>query len=218
MGHVRFRTTDGVMLEGELREADGAPLGTAVLLHAHPRHGGSKDHPVLWAIRNELAGRRGLSVLGVNFRGIMGSGGDFGGGHDELQDADAAVDRVRQEAKGPTVVVGWSFGASVALRHALTDDRVDALVLVGLPLGETYGRVPSLPSPGSLERFEAPVLLVSGDDDEISPAGALNDLASRLPKAWTLLVPGGGHYFSRREREVAERIGEWVAGTVTGQR
>lgn len=217
MGHVRFHTADGVMLEGEVREAEGVPLGTAVLLHAHPRHGGSKDHPVLWAIRNELAGRRGLTVLGINFRGTMGSGGDFGGGHHELKDAAAAVDRVREEAEGPTVVVGWSFGASVALRHALTDDRVGALVLVGLPLRETYGRVPSLPGPGSLERFETPVLLVSGDDDEISPAGALNELASRLPKAWTLLVPSGGHYFSRREREVAERIGEWVAGNLTGQ-
>jgi alpha/beta superfamily hydrolase len=217
MSHVRVRTADNVMLEGELREADGVPLGTAVLLHAHPRHGGSKDHPVLWAIRNELAGRRSFTVLGINFRGIMGSSGDFGGGHDELNDAAAAVERVRQEAEGPTVVVGWSFGASVALRQAMTDDRVAALILLGLPLGETHGRVPSLPGPGSLERFETPVLLVSGDDDEICPVDALNDLASRLPKAWTLVVPSGGHYFSRREREVAERIGEWVAGTVTGQ-
>jgi alpha/beta superfamily hydrolase len=215
MGHVRLRTADNVLLEGELREADGDPLGTTVILHAHPQHGGSKDHPVLWAIRNELAGRRRLTALGINFRGIMGSGGEFGGGREELMDAAAAVERVRQEAEGPTVLVGWSFGASVALRHALTDDRVDGLVLLGLPLGESRGRMPALPGPGSLERFETPVLLVSGDDDAISPVDALNDLAARLPKAWTLVVPGGGHYFSRREREVAERIGEWVAGTVT---
>ena len=217
MTAVRFRTADGVTLEGELREAGGPPRGTAVLCHAHPQHGGSKDHPVLWAIRNDLAARRGLTVLGFNFRGVMGSGGEHGGGREELKDVASAVDRVRQEADGPTVMVGWSFGASVGLRHSLSDERVAALVLLGLPLGESSGRSPAISGPGGLEGYRRPVLLVAGDDDEICPVGSLRDVASRLPGAWTLVVPGGGHYFSSREREVAERIGEWVDRTLGGQ-
>src|SRR5687767_12495036 len=130
---VRFETRDGLSLEGELRAADGAPRGTAVLCHPHPRHGGSKDHPILWAIRNELAAKRGLTVLIFNFRGVMGSEGSYGGGEGELADVTAAVDRVRQEAQGPTVLVGWSFGAWVALHHALTDRRLAALAMVGFP-------------------------------------------------------------------------------------
>jgi alpha/beta superfamily hydrolase len=217
MTGVRFRTTDGVTLEGELREADGPPRGTAVLCHAHPQHGGSKDHPVLWAIRNDLAARRGLTVLGFNFRGVMGSAGEHGGGREELKDVASAVDRVRQEADGPTVMVGWSFGASMALRHSLSDERVAALVLLGIPLGESSGRSPAIPGPGGLESYRRPVLLVAGDDDEICPVDSLGDVASRLPRAWTLVVPGGGHYFSRREREVAERIGQWVDRTLGDQ-
>ncbi|MGH2589325.1 MAG: hypothetical protein ACRDGW_00840, partial [Actinomycetota bacterium] len=64
MEPVRFATKDGLSLEGELRmpEPGGKPLGTAVICHAHPRHGGSKDHPLLWAVRNELA-HRGFAVL-----------------------------------------------------------------------------------------------------------------------------------------------------------
>ncbi|MGH2676629.1 MAG: alpha/beta hydrolase, partial [Actinomycetota bacterium] len=131
MTTVRFPTADGLELEGELRTAEGPPRGTAVLCHAHPRHGGSKDHPMLWAIRNELAGRRGLTVLAFNFRGIMDSEGTYGGGEAELADAAAAVDRARQEATGPTLLAGWSFGAWVALRHAVTDQRVAALALLG---------------------------------------------------------------------------------------
>jgi alpha/beta superfamily hydrolase len=69
MATVRFRTTDGVLLEGDLRKADGPVRGTAGLCYAHPSLGGSKDHPVLWAIRNQLAARRGLSF---NFRGTVG--------------------------------------------------------------------------------------------------------------------------------------------------
>jgi uncharacterized protein len=214
MGSVRFRTSDGIALEGELRPADGSPRGTAVLCHPHPRHGGSKDHPVLWAIRNDLAGRRGLTVLGFNFRGVMGSGGQHGDGREELLDASAAVDRVREEAEGSTLLVGWSFGASVALRHAMSDPRVSAVVGLGLPLAEAAGHLPAVPQPGALERFEKPVLLIAGDDDRICPLEALREVAGRLPRAWTLVVPGGGHFFARREREVAERIGEWVDRTL----
>jgi alpha/beta superfamily hydrolase len=216
MSSVRFRTSDGVSLEGELRPADGEARGTAVLCHPHPVHGGSKDHPVLWAIRNDLAARRGLTVLGFNFRGVLGSGGAHGGGRDEVRDVAAAVNRAREEAAGPTVLVGWSFGASVALRHAQSDDRLAALVLIGLPLGESAGRLPALSGPGGLGRYTTPVLLVAGDDDEICPVDRLGDVASRLPHAWTLVVPGGGHFFPRLEREVAERVGEWVDRALAG--
>src|SRR5918996_956672 len=153
MTMVRFPTADGLELEGELRTADGVPRGTAVLCHAHPRHGGSKDHPVLWAIRNDLAAKRGRTVLAFNFRGIMGSEGTYGGGEAELADAAAAVDRVRQEAPGPTVMAGWSFGAWVAFRHAVSDRRVPALVLLGIPLGEFRSDRRPLPSLAELEEL-----------------------------------------------------------------
>jgi alpha/beta superfamily hydrolase len=214
MSSVRFLTSDGVSLLGELRSAEGSPRGTAVLCHPHPRLGGSKDHPLLWAIRNDLAGRRGLTVLAFNFRGVRGSGGEHGSGREELRDVAAAVDRVREEADGPTVLVGWSFGASVALRHAISDPRVAAVAGLGLPLSEAAGQLPEVPHPGALERFETPVLLVAGDHDPICPVEALRAVASRLPRAWTLVVPGGDHFLARRERDVAARIGEWVDRTL----
>ena len=80
MEPVTFVTEDAVRLEGELRMPDGPPRGTAVICHPHPKRGGSKDHPILWALRNELAGTRGIITLGFNFRGVMGSSGTYGGG------------------------------------------------------------------------------------------------------------------------------------------
>ena len=106
MEAVTFSTEDGVRLEGELRLPDGEVRGSAVICHPHPQHGGSKDHPILWALRNELASRRGLAVLAFNFRGVMGSGGAYGGGHDELDDVHAAITRVSDEAPDlPTIVL-----------------------------------------------------------------------------------------------------------------
>src|SRR5439155_26471338 len=133
---IRFDTEDGLSLEGELRRPDGAARGSAVLCHPHPRQGGSKDHPLLWAIRNDLAAR-GLAVLAFNFRGVMGSEGSYGGGTIELMDARAAISRVRSDTAGPTVVAGWSFGAHVALREAIEDDRVGTLALLGFPLSDS---------------------------------------------------------------------------------
>jgi uncharacterized protein len=214
----RFTTADGISLEGEIREADGAPRGTAVVCHPHPEHGGSKDHPILWAIRNDLAAKRGLTVLAFNFRGVMGSEGAYGGGEAELQDVAAAVDRVRQEADGPTVLVGWSFGAWVALGHSLRDPRAAALVLVAFPVGSkatSHNR--PLPELGDLEQLAIPTLFVAGDRDPVCPLDGMGNLARWIPKAETLIVEGADHFFGRRERELATGIGEWVERVLEAQ-
>jgi uncharacterized protein len=210
MDPVTFTTEDGVRLEGELRMPDGAPRGAAVICHPHPRHGGSKDHPLLWAIRNDLAAARGLAVLGFNFRGVMGSAGTYGGGRDELRDARAAVTEART-ASGlvdpPTLVVGWSFGASVALREALDDARVGALALVGIPLRPEDVEMPPLPDGTDLRQFDRPALLIAGEHDEYSPPDELREYARLFPRADVAVVDGTDHYFWRREKEAAQIVG-----------
>jgi uncharacterized protein len=212
---VGFSTSDGVLLEGELRAPEEEAVGTAVICHADPERGGSKDHPLLWAVRNDLATRRGLVVLGFNFRGVMGSEGTHGGGKAELADVAAAVERVRKEAAGPTLLVGWSFGASVSLRYALTNDRVSALALIGMPLAETptTGRVPELPDRRDMATLAAPVLLVAGEADPICPVPDLRRLERRIPNAELVVVPDTDHFFWRREREVAAAIGDFADRT-----
>jgi len=209
MEPVTFTTADGVRLEGELRRDIPQPVATAAICHPHPRHGGSKDHPLLWAIRNELA-HRGFAVLAFNFRGVMGSGGEYGGGIDEVDDAAAAVERVRMEApEAPTLLVGWSFGASVALRESLGDERVDALSLVGIPLEPGDVELPPIPSAEELASLgDRPVLLLAGERDRYCPPDALRDLGARIPRAEVVVVPGADHYFTRREREAAAIVGD----------
>lgn len=208
MTTTTFETEDGLSLEGELREPEGAPRGTAVICHPHPAHGGSKDHPLLWAIRNELA-RRGWVVLSFNFRGVMGSEGEHAGGEKETEDVKAAIDRVREEADGPTVLVGWSFGANVAVRHAMADPRVAAVALVGLPLGFDPVPVVELPEDDALRAWETPVLLVAGDDDAICPVPGVLELSGRIPHADVRVFEGAGHFFRRREREPARAIADF---------
>lgn len=208
MEPLRFATEDGVSLEGELRRPEAGPRGSAVICHAHPRHGGSKDHPILWAIRNELA-RRGLVVLAFNFRGTMRSAGTHGGGRSETKDVAAAIGRVREETEDPTVVVGWSFGANVALREALEDERVASLALVGLPLEHELD-IPELPSPSELRLFRRPVLLLAGEHDEYAPQPRVRELAAWFADAEVVIVPGTDHYLWRHERDAAETVGAFA--------
>jgi alpha/beta superfamily hydrolase len=190
---------------------DAPPWGGAVICHAHPLFGGSKDHPLLWAVRIALA-RQGLAVLAFNFRGVMGSEGSHGGGVDEVMDATAAVGAIRERVPGPTLMVGWSFGANVALRAALVDQRVAALALLALPLAESAADV--LPIPESLTGFSHPVLLVAGDDDPFCPAPELRAFAERIPKASVTIFKGTDHYFDRREHDAGELVGRFAAQTL----
>ena len=206
---MQFRTQDGVVLEGELRRPDPPALASAVLCHPHPKHGGSKDHPLLWAVRNDLAAR-GFLVLAFNFRGVMGSDGSYGGGKAEMEDVRAAVKTVREEVGGPTLVCGWSFGAHVALATAVDDDRISALALLGPPLGESPSELAPLPDRARLKAFDRPVLLLAGEADPFCPLPDLRGLRRRLPRATVRTLADADHFFWRREREAAKIVGEFA--------
>jgi alpha/beta superfamily hydrolase len=208
---VRFATEDGVSLEGEVHEPSGEPAGSAVICHPLPAAGGSKDHPLLWAIRGELTRRR-FVVLAFNFRGVMGSEGEYAGGEKEPLDARAAIDRAREEVEGPTFVAGWSFGGHVALREAVHDERVGALGLVGPPLAEELLEMPPLPSRQELQGLARPVLIVVGEADQFCPVPEAQALARRLPDARIEVVEDADHFFWHRELDVAGRIGEFAEG------
>jgi alpha/beta superfamily hydrolase len=217
MERVTFTTDDGIRLEGELRPPEGPARGSAALCHPHPRHGGSKDHPLLWAIRNDLAAAHSLAVLTFNFRGVMGSRGTYGGGRDELHDAVAAVTEVRRRAGDdlPTLVVGWSFGASVALRAAIDDRRVSAVALVGLPVRPGDLSLPPLPDATDLRALRRPVLLLAGEHDDYAPAEDLRSYAESFPDARTEIVAGTDHFFWRRERDAAAIVGGFADAALT---
>jgi alpha/beta superfamily hydrolase len=217
MEPVTFTTDDGARLEGEVRTPEAEPRGSAVLCHPHPRHGGSKDHPLLWAIRNDLAATRHLAVLAFNFRGVMGSGGTYGGGRDEVRDVAAAIRAVRERVAQdlPTALIGWSFGANVAVRAAIDDPRVAALALIGLPLVPNDLSLPPLPDVTDLRALRRPVLLLAGENDTFAPSADVEAYAAGFPHATVRIVGGTDHYFWRREREAASIVGGFVEGVLT---
>jgi alpha/beta superfamily hydrolase len=216
MERVTFDTDEGLSLEGELHRPGGPPRAGAVICHPHPRYGGSKDHPVLWALRIEL-NRRGFVVLAFNFRGVMGSQGVPTGGVEEPADVRAAIDRIRTEVPQPLFVAGWSFGANVALRSAVDDHRIDAVALLALPLADMSLDLPPLPDTGRLARYERPVLLVAGEDDHLCPVPALLGVAGQIRDVRVEVVPGANHFFAKKERATAEIVGAFAGEALFGE-
>jgi alpha/beta superfamily hydrolase len=209
MERTTFATEDGLVLEGDLWLPELVAPGSAVVCHAHPRFGGSKDYPLLWAIRIELT-KREFSVLAFNFRGVMGSEGSYGGGVDEVRDVRAAVGRASRTSEGPLLVCGWSFGANVALRACLDDDQVDGLALVGMPLAGSDPALPALPDADRLHSFDRPVLLLAGSEDQYCPEAEFKALGSSFADATIEVVSGADHYFARREREAGAIVGTFA--------
>ena len=108
-------------------------------------------------------------MLRFNFRGVGGSEGEFGDGIDEVDDALAAVGFVREQyPDAPIAILGWSFGAAVAMRAAAREAEVEACVAIAPSVVPKPGTSRGLPAPDELQ-LEAPLLIVCGANDDVTP-------------------------------------------------
>ena len=194
--HVTFQVGD-IMLEGLLWTPSQPPSIGVVLCHPHPLYGGEMHNNVVTALA-ETFQQAGMMTLRFNFRGVGQSGGTHGGGEAEVEDVQAAVAYLLGRQAVPTVaVVGYSFGSMVGLRAGSSDDRVHSLVGVALPIG--------MRDASFLLTSQKPVLLISGERDDISPLPALQELIAKLAEPKRLLtIPGADHFFLGQERQVAQ--------------
>jgi pimeloyl-ACP methyl ester carboxylesterase len=101
-------------------------------------------------------------------------------------------------------VVGHGLGGEVAQMLALTDGRVDAMVLLGANEVE--------PPPGDLREalgaIAFPVLMLWGEDDPVSPPAVGESLNEAMPSSTLGLLPGCGHDLLS---EAPETIGPMIA-------
>jgi alpha/beta superfamily hydrolase len=211
-------------LEGVLHRARGdGQLPAAVICHPHPLGGGSMHNGVVVAIARALSSK-GVTALRFNFRGVGASEGIFDDGMGERDDAAGALDwLLAQPAVDPARIslVGYSFGACVGLAHARTDARVSAYVGVGLSMAfcdsdqvraATSDDHDALhPAMGS---FACPKLFITGEHDHLAPPGGLFKLVEQLPEPKSIqIVPGVGHFWWHHERDVGERVADFVTAS-----
>ena len=181
-------------LEALLKEPEREPRGAAVVCHPHPLHGGTMHTKAVYRAAQGLL-EAGLVTLRFNFRGVGTSTGSHDDGIGEQDDARAALDWLAERyPELPLVIGGFSFGSMVGLSVGAEDERVDALLGLGLPvdLDDRYDF-------GYLAAAEKPVLVVQGERDEFGPGPVVAEALAPLGDHITLVRdPDTDHYFESR--------------------
>lgn len=202
MEKIEFPCHD-ITLEGVLALPEGnGPFGLVVVCHPHPLYGGNMYNNVVHAICEKL-GERGLAWLKFNFRGVGKSGGHFGGGLGEKDDARAAISFAEKQTKidaGKMGICGYSFGSTVAIAVAVEDMRVQAVA----------GISPFIQPAELLDHYTKPKLFISGANDEFIEPHDLKQLVAKLPEPKECVIyPGVDHFWGGSENSMAEKVSQF---------
>jgi alpha/beta superfamily hydrolase len=181
---TELATADGHTLAADLTIPDGATIGV-VVCHPHPRFGGNRFNPVVDAVFT-TADRAGLAAIRFDFRG------DHGGGATETCDVVAALDELARHTSGPLTVVGYSFGAVVAI--ATPDDRVAALVAIAPPLAMMPAATPL-----------APTLVLAPRHDQFTDVETVLEAVDDWPDATVEVIESADHFLAGHTSVVADR-------------
>lgn len=196
---VEITTSDGIRLEAWFREG---PAGfTVAYFHGNAgNRGGWRAHAM-----RDIGARTGASVCLVDYRGYGGSGGSPSEEGLYL-DAEATVDWIEARGEGPIVYWGTSLGSGVATELALRRPPA-ALVLqspflsVAAVAKRSYPFLPidlllrdRFDNEAKIGRVEAPLFVVHGDVDTLTPIGHGRALvAAAGGPAEILVAVGSGH-------------------------
>lgn len=202
------RPSGAIRLEGLLRlpDVDEAAPGV-ILCHPHPSGGGEMGVGLLSVLSRSLQSV-GSAVLRFNFGGVAGSGGAFTDGAEEPDDVAGAFDYLKGLTRvdaDRAMVVGWSFGAWMALTAVARGLPAAAFVAVAPPLiaYDWQGMA------GELALSEARQYYIAGDEDQFCPAGDLRDFAREVSAGdedRVRLLAGADHFLFGREEEVAALV------------
>ncbi len=175
------------LLEVAIDRPSTPPLGTAVVCHPHPLHGGTLTNKVVQTIARACM-QQGYVSVRFNFRGVGRSQGVYDEGRGELDDLLAVVQA--QAAEGALCLAGFSFGAFVTSHGVLRLHQyrlIERVVLVGTAASRfEVAQVP--------QELHGQTLVVHGEVDDTVGLAAVMDWAR--PQALPVtVVPGGGHFF-----------------------
>ncbi len=197
-------STDGVVLEVMVEEpraiAPGNRLGTVVLCHPHPVQGGTMRHPILGAIAAEAL-EAGLVTVRFNFRGVGESTGIHDNGLGEVSDVTWVVDFVERELPPLSGIVGWSFGAAVALGWQARSGSTIPYVGIAPPVNSPL--TPGLPDADELA--DARRFFIVGERDQFVNVDALAVYAASIG-AEISIYPGSDHFFVFKHEKLATDV------------
>lgn len=194
---IFFRSGE-LSLEGTLHlPSEEGRFPGVVICHPHPQYGGDMYNVIVASLARSLCDV-GIAALRFHFRGVDMSEGSFDGGIGEIEDAVEAMEylTLNENVDASRVgIVGYSFGAAVALAAASRSNLPQALVSIACP-SRVFNEM-------SAQELLLPKLLILGEHDHDFPAQQFKFMARRFsdPKA-VEVISGADHFFGGHVSEV----------------
>ncbi len=207
MPEVMFNGPDG-RLEGRYHHNEHKNAPAALILHPHPKHGGTMNNKVAYHLYHTFA-NKGFSVLRFNFRGVGRSQGKFDNGMGELSDAATALDWLQLNNQDASAfwIAGFSFGAWIGMQLLMRRPELEGYISVSPPANMyDFNFLSPCPSSG---------LIVQGDQDSIVPEEAVSKLVNKLSlqkniKVKYHVVPGADHFYRNKMDSLTEACGNYL--------
>lgn len=185
---------------------EGAPI--ALILHPHPRAGGTMQDPIVIRLY-QMFERRGFGVLRFNTRGVGRSQGVYDQGVGELEDAAYVLDYMENMTESPRFVwcAGYSFGAWITLQLLMRRPEIDGFLAIAPPCNH-YDLAFLAPCPAS-------GLIISGENDKISgPKDVERALTKvRVQKGEVIerdSIAGANHFFQGKQDDLVSKCETYV--------
>ena len=199
MSTTSLHTDDGVTLEARL-DTPSEAVGTLILCHPHPQHGGTMRAPILGAIAKRAVGA-GYRVVRFNFRGVGESTGTFGHGVDELGDVAAAAAYAATFDEPVSAICGWSFGAAAALNWQAAVGSQIPYIGIAPPVASPLS--PHLPEPARLSPASREFII--GARDQFVAVEDLERYAVSI-EASVVVYPSADHFFVFKHDKLADDV------------
>lgn len=212
----RAGTLEGRLLYSEVGPGAAAAAGGAVVCAPHPFLAGNLENNVVRAVTRGLAAA-GVPALAFNYRAVGGSfqprpglplfeywgALDAEGSYTEIEADLRDVLGFARGLLGAVSLVGYSFGATLALRCQEGADAGGRWCAIAPPWG-----------PAEVARLagaRGAALIVRAEREEVATAAAAAGPVA-LPGVREVVLPGSDHFFRGKEAEVAHEVVGFLAG------
>ena len=195
-------------LEGRFhpQKSEDAPI--AIILHPHPKFGGTMNNKVVYNLHYCFF-NLGFTCLRFNFRGVGKSEGEFDDGLGELADAASALDFLQANTPNSTAcwVIGFSFGSWIGMQLLMRRPEISGFISVSPPANSyDFSFLAPCPSSG---------LIINGSLDRLVPPSDIRSLSDKLKTQKGIQVEhkeieGADHFFTNFEGEMTKAVNEYL--------
>ena len=203
-------------IEGHYQPAKDKTAPMALILHAHPRFGGSMNNPLVYEL-GKIFARRNFSVMRFNYRGVGRSQGEFDQGAGELSDAATALDwmQLQNPDSGPCWVAGISFGAWIGMQLLMRRPEIVGFITAAPPANVyDFSFLAPCPSSG---------VVIHGETDQVVPVADVHRMVERTRTQKgrvidTTVIPGANHFFEGKQDEFIAAAETYVDRRLTEEK